>query len=971
MFHAGWQTAVVAGVAFLLLRLTGRRFSSHWRYAVLLVVLLKFAAPPFLTMPVGLFSQSTTSRILFEPEVVRIVPLDVEDSPAAFSTVNSVSATVSETTTAAEPGQTVSRAPDESTGNDVTSTTSHWMLLFAAVYLSGLLLATGRIIRQFVMLQRIVNASSISGRGALSDEVAALARTLGMRSAPRVLITHDTDAPFATGVFRPVVVVPDCVIDGLQQDQLRTVIAHELVHIRRRDLMIGWLEVVLSAIWWFHPAMWWLRQSLRQAREECCDDVLVARNITAPERYCETLIVAASRQLSDVPEPVAMGFSSGEHPAARRIRRLMDTTRLRSDRLRKPALAVVVLMALILLPGMQPEKGPVTKTNLEGIFGWRNLPFQIDAEEEATVTELARIAQEIQSTRNNVRVFDEADTRERLEEISKERPEFFYAQQLLGTWHSRNGDPDEAARLLNAALKNAPVVLTQRFVFGDGNPAAGIEIPYISIECNRVQNRSLDPSLKLTFAGLVTDDNGEIHLPVYNTVYRLASYSSPTDYRVTASDTLGWFESKSHVGVLPEMMVWKPYSRPRDFTRTAAQTKLLKDATGSTTGQLDSGGNHYSLGSVARGQADGKFTIEDGSGKTLPASVRPLPEITNGPFMDHAVIDLASPKPETFLVGSVQVLDSQTKLPLGQFQSGAGVQQVDSRRFHAFSLWNPLPDTVDLVLGVYNYANNNFRADLLAHAGAEVRLDGVTITIPHLIAGYHNGWSSKAGFIGEPQEVTTTSEVQLVFVGKSQARFSVWVVLKDGQRWDLKGGGWFSTLVNSNGGGGTRIDAPLEEIDHFELRPYVTPDSIYFESIRLPIRHEPLDENVPVVHFPVNRVAREYVSDVLSPMQMHFRSEFGQAYSGIGGGQHGVSLMEKDKKQREPDDYATIVWTLNATVDFNVDAGFVVVAADTDPRDIGRRSSFSAQGGAKTVGVDIRKVPLQSVEEVQLRLSPK
>jgi hypothetical protein len=64
-------------------------------------------------------------------------------------------------------------------------------------------------------------------------------------------------------------------------------------------------------------------------------------------RYCETLI-----QVREVPgdlsiaEPVALGFASREHPAANRIRRLMDSKLLRRDRLRVSAIAVTLLLGL-------------------------------------------------------------------------------------------------------------------------------------------------------------------------------------------------------------------------------------------------------------------------------------------------------------------------------------------------------------------------------------------------------------------------------------------------------------------------------------------------------------------------------------------------------------------------------------------------------------------------------------------------
>ncbi|CAN0398041.1 unnamed protein product, partial [Hapterophycus canaliculatus] len=148
------------------------------------------------------------------------------------------------------------------------------------------------------------------------------------------------------------------------------------------------------------------------------------------------------------------------------------------------------------------------------------------------------------------------------------------------------------------ALKSAPVVLTQRCRFGNGEPLQNARVQQFTIECNRVQDHSLDPSLQLIYPALVTDADGKIRVPVYDTVLRVNGFSWPEGYDVESGETLGWFQANNRLGVLPEMLAWEPYSRPNDFTRTASETKLLKDAKGTKTQRIKSGGNTYVLDSV-------------------------------------------------------------------------------------------------------------------------------------------------------------------------------------------------------------------------------------------------------------------------------------------------------------------------------------------------------------------------------------
>ena len=66
--------------------------------------------------------------------------------------------------------------------------------------------------------------------------------------------------------------------------------------------------------------------------------------------------------------------------------------------------------------------------------------------------------------------------------------------------------------------------------------------------------RSLDPSLKLRYALLVTDEEGTIRLPVYRTVWRITRQSHPGGHDAVIP-TLGWFESRGKVGLLPVVTV--------------------------------------------------------------------------------------------------------------------------------------------------------------------------------------------------------------------------------------------------------------------------------------------------------------------------------------------------------------------------------------------------------------------------------
>jgi hypothetical protein len=208
----------------------------------------------------------------------------------------------------------------------------------------------------------------------------------------------------------------------------------------------------------------------------------------------------------------------------------------------------------------RPDGGPqpVIETSLENSrvgrlangHALRDLPFNLDMPERVDIAICLRLAGRVRNSGESEPAFTDEDTRIKLEDVLKRRPGFFYAEYLLGLWHTASGDPVTGARHYADALEHAPAVLVQRYELAAGQPLVGATIATFQVECNRVRHGKHDPSLKLTFFDLETDKDGCIRLPVYDTVYRLFNTSDPAGYRATYSE-LGWFEARGRVGLLP------------------------------------------------------------------------------------------------------------------------------------------------------------------------------------------------------------------------------------------------------------------------------------------------------------------------------------------------------------------------------------------------------------------------------------
>ncbi|HRX82916.1 MAG TPA: M56 family metallopeptidase, partial [Pirellulaceae bacterium] len=132
--------------------------------------------------------------------------------------------------------------------------------------------------------------------------------------------------------------------------RLEPILAHELIHFRRGDTIVGTLQLAAQIIWWFHPLVWWASRELTRERERCCDEEAVAGLKCDPGDYAQILldVLRSKRQLK--PLFAQPGVRSIDI-TARRLEHIMRVDRVRNPRTPKSCWIVAGLVAALVLPG--------------------------------------------------------------------------------------------------------------------------------------------------------------------------------------------------------------------------------------------------------------------------------------------------------------------------------------------------------------------------------------------------------------------------------------------------------------------------------------------------------------------------------------------------------------------------------------------------------------------------------------------
>ena len=113
-------------------------------------------------------------------------------------------------------------------------------------------------------------------RWAKVRKVARSATPLAWSAPMPVLASPSLMEPGLIGLLRPVLVVPQTLPERLTRSEIDAIVAHEACHLRRRDNLTAVMHMVVEALFWFHPMVWWIGARLIDERERACDEAVVA-----------------------------------------------------------------------------------------------------------------------------------------------------------------------------------------------------------------------------------------------------------------------------------------------------------------------------------------------------------------------------------------------------------------------------------------------------------------------------------------------------------------------------------------------------------------------------------------------------------------------------------------------------------------------------------------------------------------------
>ncbi|HVV71915.1 MAG TPA: M56 family metallopeptidase, partial [Verrucomicrobiae bacterium] len=297
LVHSLWQGAALA-VVYSLVRLGIRRYSANARYLAGCLMLVSLLAAPVLTALYGPWGFSLTS------------PARTDADGSLGSKVSATQHGRLEPVPLENGVWRCLRECGDFLDRSLPSVVTAWLV--------GVSIVSCRWLQGLWWVRRVRTVQVQEVEPALRAVLEYLKCRFEIRRPVRLVKSALAEVPMVVGWLRPVILLPGTALTGLTLEQLESILAHELAHVRRLDYLVNALQNLIETLMFYHPAVWWVSRCVREEREHCCDDLVV--------RVCEDRVLYARalfrlEELRGTPSRLVFAASGGS--LLQRIRRLV------------------------------------------------------------------------------------------------------------------------------------------------------------------------------------------------------------------------------------------------------------------------------------------------------------------------------------------------------------------------------------------------------------------------------------------------------------------------------------------------------------------------------------------------------------------------------------------------------------------------------------------------------------------------
>jgi beta-lactamase regulating signal transducer with metallopeptidase domain len=247
-------------------------------------------------------------------------------------------------------------------------------------WVTGMFFLVGRLLFGSTRLRRLVAAAGADER--LQAQADKLSRQMASRRSIRLRLSPSCRIPFACGIRQPTILLPKNA-KRWPANRLRASLAHELAHIRRRDLLAQSIGYDICVLFWFFPPLWLAYAALMREAETCCDQQVINRGFRGPE-YARDIVDLARSCEGRILLPSVSSVIGRESMLKERIRKVLSLEPGRPQSAVRRALqaAAICLACVAPILALTAQARPLLLHPSDPLFGtWANSAYDSAAVE--------------------------------------------------------------------------------------------------------------------------------------------------------------------------------------------------------------------------------------------------------------------------------------------------------------------------------------------------------------------------------------------------------------------------------------------------------------------------------------------------------------------------------------------------------------------------------------------------------------
>ena len=354
----GWllQTTLIASLVICLIllmqKLLGGRLGPRWSYALWLVLLVRMILPwsPSSRVSLSNLIPSWQRQTHIQRSSGTIEVKDVSPSEQAVEAPEAITIQEAQSELAAE--KQASPRPRIVANTDAQSGPQLLLLrrILPIFWLAGAIVIGVYLLVSDLALWRIVKRDRPLVNQAMLELFEECKAQMGVQSLVVVVPSDRVRSPGLFGFVRPRLLLPRQMLDNATTEEMRYVFLHELAHLRRHDIYLGWLTSLLQVLHWFNPLVWFAFYRMRADRELACDALVLTQTGQDKSQEYGGAILGLVRRFSRCrPLPAMAGIIETKSQLKRRIA-MITKFRNKSYRFSPLAALLIIILAFISLP---------------------------------------------------------------------------------------------------------------------------------------------------------------------------------------------------------------------------------------------------------------------------------------------------------------------------------------------------------------------------------------------------------------------------------------------------------------------------------------------------------------------------------------------------------------------------------------------------------------------------------------------